>query len=150
MQWFRYGSVLVALIFIYMSSVSWRFGDPPTWTIFLSSQDAVVVTSATRTSRVGNGTMRTDPVIEVEWPAAENGRAELLGVTPSFYWPSRSEVEEIAAGYTVGSPAAVKLWNGQPYAARIDLFRTTHAVFMTIMTIVLSLIAYVLFRALKP
>jgi hypothetical protein len=150
MQWIRFGSVLLALIFIYMSSVSWRFGDPPTWTMFLPSKEAMVLSSTTSTYRIGNGTMRTDPVIEVEWPGAETGRALLLGVTPTFYWHGRSEAERLAAAYPAGSPTRIRVWNDQPYAARIDLFKTAHAVFMTFMTLVLSLIAFVLFLALKP
>ena len=144
----RFGVLAAGLLVSWMAVFSWRTNDPPTWTIFMPAHQAIVTDVAIREGRV-NGSLRHWPEIEVEWPAGSEQRVSLGGLKPSFYGGRKSEAEEIVADFVVGEAASIREYEGRLYAARVDLFHTAHAVFLTLFALLLTLSGAFLAWALR-
>ncbi len=145
----RFGMLVVGLGALWMAAVSWRLGDPPTWTIFLPSDEALVLSSDVRHERISNGTTRFRPEVSVEWPAGSGEAVALGGIEPSFFAAHPDEADEIAGAYKPGETAPVRLYQGRVYADRIDVFRTGHAAFLTLFGAFLTLIGGLFAYALR-
>lgn len=132
---FRFGLLAMGCLTAALAWQSWNFGDPPTWTVVLPSEPALVLESRTETYRIGNGTVRTSPVVIVAWPGGTDGRAGLNGLIPPFFSYGPESAAEIAADYRPGETAAVKTYKGAPYAAVWDWFGLLHAGFLTVLAL---------------
>jgi hypothetical protein len=146
----RYGPALVALVFVLMSWGSWNFGDPPTHTVFGPRAETVVVSAGVERYRIGNGTYRNDPVVAVIWPPGSGSEVPLKGLIPEFFSYRASDAEAIAAGFIAGEPATVKVYDGAPYADQWRWFGMVHAVFISLMSLVLVFIAWLFWRIMGP
>ena len=146
----RFGPAVVALVFIWMSWVSWNFGDPPTHTAFGPRAETVVVRSGVERYRIGNGTHRNEPVVSVIWPPGSGAEAKLKGLIPEFFSYRAADAEAIAAGFVAGEPATVKVYDGSPYADQWRWFGMAHAVFISLMSLVLVFIAWLFWRIMGP
>lgn len=146
----RFGPLLVAMIFVLMSYGSWTFGTPPTWMQFGPRTQTVVVSSRVESYRIGNGTTRHEPAIEVTWPPEAGETQRLGGVAPEFFDYARQRADAIAADYRVGDVIDVRVFEGKPYADRIGWFGLIHATFMSLMTLVLLGIALLFFKLFEP
>lgn len=133
----RFGVLTLGLGFAWLALVSWRSGDPPSWTVFKPSESAVVIDSTVETGLISNGTHRSLPVVTVEWPQGSGAAVALEGLTPSFYAYRRAEADEIIARYRPGEPTSVRPHEGRLFANRIDLFGILHAGFLSLFALFL-------------
>lgn len=134
----RFGVLMAGLGCAVGAMLSWRSNTPPTWTIFMPAEQALILTSEVRQGRATNGGLRSWPFVEIEWPSGSGYAAELDGLTPSFFGWSASEASAIVADYKAGDMADILTFDGKPYAHRIDLFHAFHAGFLTIMALALT------------
>ena len=134
----RFGVLMAGLGCAVGAMLSWRSNTPPTWTIFMPSEQALILTSEVRQGRATSGGLRSWPFVEIEWPTGPGSAAELGGLTPSFFGWSAAEASAIAADYAVGDMTDIRIFEGKLYARRIDLFHTFHAGFLTIMALFLT------------
>ncbi len=146
----RFGPLLVATIFVLMSYGSWTFGTPPTWMQFGPRAEARVLTSKVDSYRIGNGTTRHEPVVEVTWPPGNDSPVRLGGVVPDFFAYGNASASAIARSFVIGDTIAVRVFEGQPYADRIGWFGLAHATFMSLMSAVLLGIAFLFFKLFEP
>jgi hypothetical protein len=146
----RFGPAVIALVFIGMSWVSWNFGDPPTHTVFGPRAETAVVRSGVERYRIGNGTYRNDPVVAVIWPPGSGTELALKGLIPEFFSYGPTEAARIASGFVAGDAATVKVYEGAPYADQFRWFGMVHAVFISLMSLVLVFIAWLFWRIMGP
>lgn len=146
----RFGPLVVALVFVAMSWGSWHFGNPPTYTVFSPRVETVVVRSGVESYRIGNGTTRHDPVVEVSWPPGSGVAVALQGLIPEFFRHRAKQAEAIAAGYVAGETVRVKVHEGAPFADQLRWFGLVHAVFSSLFSLVLLGLALVFWRAFEP
>lgn len=131
----RFGLLAMGCLAAALAWQSWTFGDPPTWTVVLPTTPALVLESRTETYRIGNGTLRTTPVVVVAWPGSADGRAALKGLIPPFFAYGETAAAAIATDYRPGETAPVKTYAGAPYAAAWDWFGLLHAGFLTLLAL---------------
>lgn len=146
----RFGPAVVALVFIAMSWGSWNFGTPPTHTVFAPRVETEVVRSGVESYRIGNGTTRHDPVVEVIWPAGSGAVLALQGLIPEFFRHRADEAGAIAAGFVAGETVRVKVHEGAPYADQWRWFGILHAVFASLFSVVLVGLALLAWRVFAP
>ncbi len=142
----RWGVLALAALFAAMSWSSWRTGEPPPGSILAPRIDAQVIDSRVDSGLTSNGTMRHRPVVTIN---TVNGAQELAGLQPSFFAYRQKHAERIAADYRAGESVRVRQVNGVLMADRIDLFQTAHAIFMSLMTLIIAAIGVVLAFAMK-
>lgn len=146
----RFGPLLVAMIFVLMSYGSWTFGTPPTWMQFGPRAETRVLTSSIESYRIGNGTTRHEPVVEVVWPPGTDNPVRLGGLVPDFFAYGSASATAIARSFRIGDTIPVRVFEGEPYADRIGWFGLAHATFMSLMTLVLLGIAFLFFKLFEP
>lgn len=146
----RFGPMLVALVFVLMSYGSWTFGDPPTWMQFGPRTETRVLASRIESYRIGNGTTRHEPVVEVVWPPGDESQVPLGGLAPDFFAYGSAAAAAITSSYTLGETITVRVFEGRPYADRIGWFGLIHATFMSLMTLVLLGIGLLFVRLFEP
>lgn len=146
----RFGPLLVAMIFVLMSYGSWTFGTPPTWMQFGPRAEARVLASKVDSYRIGNGTTRHEPVVEVSWPPGTDSAVMLGGMKPEFFAYGLTEATAIARSFRIGDTIPVRVFEGEPFADRISWFGLAHATFMSLMTLVLIGIGLLFFKLFEP
>lgn len=146
----RFAPSVIALIFIFVSYVSWTYSTPPTWTIFLPRTETVVLATEVKRTRIGNGTYRNLPIVTVTWPPGSERQTVLGAVTPDFFGYGPSAAADVVKRYPVGAVIGVRDWNGQPYASDAGWFGPLHSVLMSLFTAMLCGIAWVFFVAMGP
>lgn len=146
----RFGPLLVAMIFVLMSYGSWTFGTPPTWMQFGPRDETRVLASSIESYRIGNGTTRHEPVVEVVWPPGTESSVRLGGLVPDFFAYGSASATAIAGGFSIGDTIPVRVFEGEPYADRIGWFGLIHATFMSLMTLVLVGIALLFVKLFGP
>ncbi|MCB9897914.1 MAG: hypothetical protein H6825_07920 [Planctomycetes bacterium] len=127
MKFLRFLPLVVGLGFLAMDFGMWHAGTPPAWSFLAPRGEAVVRASRVDVERIGNGTLRYTPAIEVD---AGDGAVALQGTWPSFFGFGSQEAEEIAARFPVGATIVTRPLDGVLYADRIDPFDVGIAVFM--------------------
>jgi hypothetical protein len=145
----RFGPLFAGLFFLWLSTLSARWGEPPPVSLFFARDGLIVTEATTITQPVGNGTTRTVPILTVEWPRESGQQVEVAGLLPVQQRGNAARAREIVAAHPVGSEIAVRLVGGQPMANRQDLFSTLHALFMAVMGSLLTVVGLLLNRALR-
>lgn len=133
----RWSALAVAALFAVISWSSWRSGEPPPWSMFAPRIEAVVLESNIASGRVSSGAMRHAPVVRVD---ADGHAVEVVGLQPSFYDYDLADAEDIVDDFPEGAPVTLRRVGDKVMADRIDLFQTGHALFMSLMTLVIGLI----------
>lgn len=137
----RWGGLGAAALFAAASWSSWRTGEPPTWSILSPRVDARVIEARVESGVISNGTTRHWPVVLVD---AGDGAEKLKGLQPTFFAHRQKQSEQIVARYRVGETVRVRDIDGVLMANRIDLFQTAHAVFTSLMTLIVAAIGAVM------
>lgn len=140
----RFTALALGLIFAWLALSSWRSGEPPVWTTFLTPEPARVLASGIEAGRIASGVERSTPVVTVEWPLGSGQAYTLAGLQPAFFAYRRDEAEAIAAEFAVGNEVGVRVLDGKPYADRLDLFRLLHAAGMTLLAAALLVVGLIM------
>lgn len=146
----RFGPLLIALVVLLLAYGSWTFGTPPTWTLFGPRAQTQILSAKVDSYRIGNGTTRHEPVVEVSWPPEGGTATRLGGVLPEFFDYRSDGAAAITEDYRVGETIGVRVFDGAPYADRIGWFGLGHAVFLSLMSLVALAIAFLFFKLFEP
>lgn len=136
----RFGVLLAGLGFAWIAVNSWQAGSPAAGSLFSPRAETVVRSAHIETTRIGNGTYRHHVHVDVAWPADQAESRPLASLHPTFFDYSREAAQAILATYPVDSRQTVRVIDGLPHANRNDRFQLFHAIFMSLMSLVTTLL----------